>query len=267
MNCAVITPIGPGHEGLFEQCKASIDNAIHYSKGPFDNVFILAIDDTKGLQGRSHCRNKAVEMACQQQIDWLFFLDADDLMIPNAFEVIQPYYQDYDAIWGAITELNPGAQQGNLRLPQLFSLRTIDELLSFDPFITLQMGHFVKSNIARNNPFAEEMDTGEDFHYYLRIWSQYNCIKMDKPLFLNRRGMHSQGPRSATGQDWKQAVNQIIADYSQKRMLDDEKRAVIRQRLTDEFIVYARQHGILSQCDPKLCSFYLATPSDSDNKS
>ena len=59
-----------------------------------------------------------------------------------------------------------------MRIPQILTLSNIKELLLFDPYITLQMGHFVRTEIALKNPFNESMNTGEDFDYYLRVWKQ-----------------------------------------------------------------------------------------------
>jgi hypothetical protein len=74
------------------------------------------------------------------------------------------------------------------------------------------MGHFVKREVAIKLPFNEEMNTGEDWDYYLRLWRDHDCIKIREPLMLNRRGMHSTGPRSATGRDWTIAVNKMIEE-------------------------------------------------------
>jgi FkbM family methyltransferase len=89
----------------------------------------------------------------------------------------------------------------------------IAELLSYDPWLTVQMGHFVRTAAAAENPFDERLDCGEDFDYYLRLWSRYRCIKMPQPLFLNRRNAASTGPRSATPGQWRSAAQAAIARY------------------------------------------------------
>jgi hypothetical protein len=80
MRCAVITPIGPGHERLFYECNQSVQAAIQHSKGPFHDILTIVIDDTSGGKGRSAARNEAVKRAKSANIEWLFFLDADDLI-------------------------------------------------------------------------------------------------------------------------------------------------------------------------------------------
>jgi FkbM family methyltransferase len=77
--------------------------------------------------------------------------------------------------------------------------------------LTLQMGHFVRTTAAIETPFNVELDCGEDFDYYLRMWSRFRCRKVAASLFINRRGFHSIGPRSASGRQWRDAVERIIA--------------------------------------------------------
>lgn len=60
MNCSVITPIGPDHDKLFPECKASVEKAIATSKGPFAEIAHRPIDDVQGIKGRSASRNSEV---------------------------------------------------------------------------------------------------------------------------------------------------------------------------------------------------------------
>lgn len=228
MRCAVITPVGPGHERLFHECNQSVQAAIQHSRGPFNEISTISIDDTSGEKGRSAARNEAVMHAEAANIEWLYFLDADDFLFANAFDLIKSYVKEYDAIWGNIAEILPRSNQTTLRLPQIITIHDIKELLLFDPYITLQMGHFVRTEVASNNPFNESMNTGEDFDYYLRVWSNFRCIKIKEPLFINRRGLHSIGPKSADGRQWRTAVEQLISIYVQKYAINPKSPEYIQ---------------------------------------
>ena len=214
-KCAVITPVGPGHEGLYEECLASINKSYDKDKGRFSEIILVRVDDTDGRLGRSRARNKGIKQAAEQGAEWLFFLDADDLMAPSAFEYASNYLDKYDAVWGSIWSIEEG-QQARERDGQLSFLWSIEDVLSFDPFVSLQMGHFVKTSVALSALFNESLDTGEDFDYYLRVWEKHKCIKIPLPFFYNRRGLHSEGPRSATGGQWRQEVEGIISKYRGK---------------------------------------------------
>ena len=189
MDVEVITPVGPGHEEIAIEAIASA-MAMGFE--------CLPIDDTQGKLGRSRARNTGVKIATAE---WLFFLDADDLMHKDARKADK--FKEYDAVFGLIND-------GKVRVPQA---RKIDyeTLLKHDPTQTLQMGHFVKRKVALEYPFNEDMDCGEDFDYYIRLWKDKKCIKIPHTLFVNRRGFHSTGPRSATGKQWTEAVSALQA--------------------------------------------------------
>ena len=180
----VITPVGPGHEEIAIEAITSC-----LSLG-YD---VIPIDDTQGKLGRSKARNIGVKQATAE---WLFFLDADDLMHKDAVKAKK--YTEYDAIWGLIND-------GKVRIPQV---RQVDfrTLVRHEPTQTLQIGHFVKRDVAIEYPFNETLDCGEDFDYFLRLWRDKRCIKIPHTLFVNRRGNHSTGPRSATGKQWSESV-------------------------------------------------------------
>ena len=259
MRCAVITPIGPGHERLIQQCSQSVQAAIQHSQGPFNEISAIVIDDTSGAMGRSSARNEAVRRAKSANIEWLLFLDADDLLFVNSFDLVKQYVNEYDAIWGNIVEVLPGSNQVTLRIPQILTLSNIKELLLFDPYMTLQMGHFVRTEVAAKNPFNESMNTGEDFDYYLRLWSKHRCIKINDPLFINRRGMHSTGPRSANGRDWRITVEQIMDKFKMEYnlySLDKETFGIINNK-TLEFAGFARQNKIANHENYLQLSRYL----------
>lgn len=215
LKCAVVTPIGPGHEGLYRECVESAARAVACSKGPFTDIVAHKVDDGEGRYGRSRARNLGVQEAVRQGADWIFFLDADDLMVDNAFALAADYIGRYDAIWGQIYSFVQGDREVVKRPGQVETTDDINDILNNDPFLTLQMGHFVRASIALANPFDESLDTGEDFDYYLRVWRAGRCIKIPHALFANRRGLHSTGQRSATGRDWRVAVGRAMDRFTQ----------------------------------------------------
>jgi hypothetical protein len=217
-RCAVVTPVGPGHGAFYEHCLASIEKSFKGNTGRFSEIIPIKIDDTEGENGRSKARNMGVKQAAEQGIEWIFFLDADDLIVPSAFKYVSPYLDNYDGIWGSIWSIEQGEKIAKERPGQLPFLYSIHDVLSCDPFVTLQMGHFIKTPIALSTPFDETLDAGEDFDYYMHVWERHNCIKIPLPLFYNRRGHRSQGVRSATGAAWRQIVENILKRYRQGKV-------------------------------------------------
>jgi len=226
LTCAIITPVGPGHSDILNQCRQSIEKACSISHGKFNQILQITIDDTSGEIGRSMARNMAIMDAHKKEIDWLFFLDADDIMAPNAFEIASFLIDDFDAIWGKICSFDHLTNQVDDRSGQISETTSINSIVVNDPYNTLQMGHFVKTAIAADNLFNVDLNCGEDFDYYLRIWKNYKCIRTDALLFINRRGLHSTGPKSADGDQWRKSVEMQLSNYC------------ITNNLTTEFSKY-----------------------------
>lgn len=222
MKCAIITPIGPGHQELYQDCLASIWRAQQHSSGPFDEIIPIGIDDSQG-KGRSRARNLGINRAKEANADWIFFIDADDVLVEDTFSTVTDYIGQHDAIWGLIFEQRSPDKVPAIREPQFRQMSNLMELLAYDPYQTLQMGHFVRTDQLNNTIFDEEMDFGEDFDYYLRMWSTCRCIKIPQTLFLNRIGHSAQGPRSGDGLQWRPHVHSVIRNFATKNQL---RRAV-----------------------------------------
>ena len=234
-KCAVVIPVGPGHQTHCQQAVNSVMAAAQSDPGPFSDFDCVVIDDTAGAKGRSAARNEGVREAAARGADWLFFLDADDMMVPQAFGQMAPHIDRADAVWGLIlesveTQAGSETATGRIRLPQLPRIEALDDLLLHDPFVTLQMGHFVRTAVALATPFDETLDVGEDFDYYLRLWSKARCVKINAPLFLNRRGMNSSGPRSGNGADWRASVGAVMESARQARGLDPDGEEAVQAR-------------------------------------
>ena len=114
LTCDVVIPVGPSHEQIYHDAVESVRIAT-MDKGVFDTVNIKLVDDTNGKLGRSAARNKAIS---ESKADWLFFLDADDLMHPDAFRVHSKYDQN-DAVFGNIYETSQGVAVWRYQVPRL----------------------------------------------------------------------------------------------------------------------------------------------------
>jgi len=244
-SCAIITPVGPGHTDILNQCEQSIHRASAVCTGNFTRIIHMSIDDTNGSLGRSLARNMAIQEARANAIDWLFFLDADDLMAPNSFEIASLVNNEYDAIWGRICSFDHLTNEVEERSGQLSETSDINDIIFNDPYLTLQMGHYVKTSVAYDNLFNEKMNCGEDFDYYLRIWRKYKCIRTNGLLFINRRGLHSSGPRSADGNEWRSTVEYILRDYCVRNNITVKVRKnnrTCRFKITNPFDLIQRHY-------------------------
>lgn len=247
-RCAVVTPIGPGHGDLYGECEASVRAAWRKERGPFAALEFMAVDDSEGRLGRSRARNEGVRRAHAAGARWIFFLDADDVMLPEAFGHLRDLVGDYDAVWGLIASRRLGAAEPHLRLPQILSLNRIEQLLVFDPFLTLQMGHFVRTEAALATPFDEALDAGEDFDYYLRLWQRFRCAKVTRAFFAARQGRRSGGPRGATAEAWGEAVRARLNAERKRLGLDPQapEAIAVKNASVAELQGFYRSRGLAS---------------------
>ena len=242
LKCAAVTPVGPGHAERARECRASIEAAWRENEGPFATLDFHFVDDGHGALGRSQARNIGARAARDADADWIFFIDADDLMTPRAFAIFSRYVDQFDAVWGLMAIKPPDTAEHHIRFPQALTLRSLDELLLLDPFMTLLMGHFVRTRVALDLPFDEAMDAGEDFDYYIRAWQKYRCTKLAEVLSVNRGDQHSSGPRAATADQWRVAATARLAAGIRENALErDSKRAIAAvNRCSEEAQAFSR---------------------------
>jgi FkbM family methyltransferase len=242
LKCAAVTPVGPGHAARARECRSSIEAAWRENTGPFSQLDFFFVDDGAGSLGRSKARNVGVQDAQRAGADWIFFLDADDLMTPRAFSIFSEYSNEFDAVWGLMAIKPPNEAEHHIRFPQALTLRSVDELLLLDPFMTLLMGHFVRTSVALQLPFDESMDAGEDFDYYIRAWEKYRCIKVAQVLSVNRSDLHSSGPRSATADQWRaKATARLSAGLEKNSLHRSSSRAIAAlNRCSEEAQAFSR---------------------------
>ena len=234
-SVSVIIPIGPGHADLAVQAVMSVmaaaEDAVNNDQ-LWQEFYIVTGNDEAAKIGRSAMRNRLVEGPFKEYMhisggrigeeasaeqamegafksEWLFFLDADDLMCSkriygeSAFISVLPYLEIHDAIWGSIYEVHDTeTQQLQVsRRKQIERFSTYEAFVKHHPFQTCQMGHFVRREAFEG--FDEALDVCEDVDYYLRMWKKHRCIKQEKPLFLNRRGHHTwMKTGENNGRDW-----------------------------------------------------------------
>jgi glycosyltransferase involved in cell wall biosynthesis len=205
---AIITPLGPGHEKILSACRTSVEALEVPEKWAVEHI---VIDDSKGQLGRSRARNDGIKQALQLGAQWLFFLDSDDVIDQKALIRAEPLLPRVDALWGLIASFDGESSPRNREF-QLPFINEFTLLLAGEPYLTLQIGHFVRCEVAAEICFDESLNCGEDFKFYYALWSAHRCLKVPLNFFYNRRGLHSQGPRSATGAEWSAMTRRLTSE-------------------------------------------------------
>lgn len=190
-------PVGPGHERFSVDAVRSVWRAWG-SPGSFTDLEIAVVGDARGERGRSASRNVGVR---EHPGDWYFFLDADDRMLPGAFERVE---LGASATFGAV------CLDGKVSKDNVYPL-TREGLFVHGAKGTLSMGCFVRGDVARETPFDETMDVGEDFDFYLRL---PGFVKVREPLVsIGYRLPSAGGPRGYETVRWVEACRKVIDGY------------------------------------------------------
>lgn len=205
MRIAIITPIGPGHENLAKDLYASAAKA----EMPDDfDIDMLAFDDTDGEAGRSTARNVASQSAYEQGFDWLFYVDADDLIDPRAFRILDNAVRvnpELDAIWGEIwaERAYVNSKTGTIQStrPRRFTgcVAPIDDFGHIcaqpTPHGVFSVGHFVRAELwYRVGGWIQGWDVGEDHEF------NWACAAHARAFAkLNRRLVHIRTYQPSAG--------------------------------------------------------------------
>lgn len=190
MHLTVITPVGPGHEFIVGRAIHSVSEATK-RPGRFTGVAHSVIFDVEGRMGRGRARNRGMTDG------WMFFLDADDVMMPDALEL-----NDFSspATFGAVC-LDGVVTDNNIWPCDWQSIR------KYGARGTLSMGFFYKGSLR----WHENMDAGEDFDFYMRLSS---WKKVERPLVSIGRSIPSAGgPRGYERLDWHRECQNVIDRY------------------------------------------------------
>lgn len=213
MKIAFLTPVGPGHQGLAQRAGASIDA----HKGDIDAAWLWMLDQGSGRSATRNALLDAVETACPGA-DYLMWLDADDELHPDFGATVEEVLRgpngdrSIDALWGSIYTNKEEERPG-----QYFDLDA-HLIAHANPTRTLNIGYLIRPQAQLRYRWNEEMDCGEDFDMYLRLWSDpdLKCHKTRRFLYLNNRGEHSKGARAHTGADWRRAVASVQMDWQER---------------------------------------------------
>lgn len=197
MKLTVITGVGPGHDDIVNRARDSVRMAIARNT-QFDTIVHNMVDDTKGILGCAGARNAGMDQS--PDADWFFFLDADDLMEPDALR---------------LNDFSSPATFGAVKLAGIPMAKNVyplgwRELAMHGAGGTLTVGFFCRADIARELRFDEDDEITDDFGLYLRL---PRFTKIREPLCTTCVNVPSSvGPRriGAAQKDWTGLCNEKI---------------------------------------------------------
>lgn len=199
MKLAVITGVGPGHETIVNKARQSVADALRNGSS-FSSTVHDCIDDTKGDLGCPSAKNAGIDR--NPDADWFFFLDADDLMEPDAL---------------LLNRFDAPATFGSVKLSGVKGYKNVfpcgwREIAINGAGGTLTMGFFCRADIAKAIRFEDGDELTDDFKFYLALPS---FVKLQRPICTTCVDVPSSvGPKriGAATADWTGNCNKLIRE-------------------------------------------------------
>ncbi len=178
----------------------STDNGLDIVRGiKSEKIKIFQKENGGVASARNYGVNKAIG-------DWVLFLDADDILLPNALNHIiksiknQPYidiftFNFYEKKDGVVNISKPFHANGRVRFPLIsFYLESIFP----------RTGNTVgKRRVYLEEPYDETLRRYEDFEHDLRLMSKYRYYAINRPVFVyNNEYLSASHRRDNANEDY-----------------------------------------------------------------
>lgn len=198
---SVIIPVGPGH---VKHLNKALDSLVAQT---FKSWEVIVIDDSQvygpneeflkfdykaypfirafrsineGKQGAGAARNIGIREA---KAPLLFFLDADDMLVPDALEKMVKAYQESDRtfVYSDWYAANPG-QPLEHQNTQDYNQKAVREKIQHAVSVLVEAGA-----VRAVGGFDETLPTWEDWDFFIKLASRGYCgVRVPEPLLIYR---------------------------------------------------------------------------------
>jgi len=180
-RCVVVA--GQGAEG-----RPGGDVAIRHGAGSFDEVVSVSGATATADPGSYAFHQAGAGRARELDTEWICFLGPDETLSAEAFYLVAPALQSYDAVWGGLRTTNEGPDQGPVE-GSGFSCQ--DTVSFFHAALHWGIGrtHFVRTAVALEALAGVEATPTWYADYLVRLWRQGACLKSAQPLSIGAHGL------------------------------------------------------------------------------
>lgn len=182
--------------------------------------------------GVSSARNHGSKIASSE---YLMFLDADDELLPDAFEILHAAISNYnnpDMIFGGYSTYSHKNIKKN-KIPEPLSsdkVKNITKLLNGEMTGLRPSSTILKRTIMNEIPFNEGVHIGEDTLFFAQLLYFKDCVSIHKPLVEMRR--HSDSLRENYQRMIETGTNGIQQVFSLLPQTDQMKDLYLKQILS-----------------------------------
>jgi glycosyltransferase involved in cell wall biosynthesis len=191
--------------------------------------------------GVAAARNRGIGTASG---DFIAFLDADDVWLPEKLELQMEYFSKHDECGLIYTDMGTFDESGIVHASvkswlkmsppsgRIFKQLFVETLFAADSVV------FRKACLARTGPFDESLLVGEDYDMWLRIAWHFQVAYLDKPLVKYRQHQNMTTRRLGTalvdGIPWELRVIKKILDLYPEAN-EELGNATVRKRFARPF--------------------------------
>ncbi len=182
-SCAIIVGPTGGENQSSEEIHQSIRDADDGKV--FETVELVEVPAIELGQSTFSNRVTGVAEALERQCDWIFHLEHDERLSPNAFHFLAPALRSYDAVWAATAVPDLA---GNQHVPKIARFACHDRLNAFHMALHWWVGrsHLIRADVARTIIIDAADEEAPYADYFLRLWSNHRCLKMASPVTCAR---------------------------------------------------------------------------------
>jgi glycosyltransferase involved in cell wall biosynthesis len=159
--------------------------------------------------GQQAARNKLIELA---KGDYITYLDADDVLFPNALEVLVEMMQDNGPetyVFGHYVGIDEKERVISKRKPKVDAPLSPADLFSFI-HVTTGGTLFATELYRKEGGFDAAMRRNGVYKLQLQLILKYRFVGTDRPLFKRRR--HS-GNATEMNYDWRMIEAEMLEDF------------------------------------------------------
>lgn len=186
---------------------------------------------TQANRGQGAARNRGAQEASG---DWLLFLDADDLLLPNAIEVLNRSL----ATWSSAAVVNPRYQvvrpdgsvvEGPAFGRRVYGRAQLAKVLLKNPFAGNAL---VKRSEWQTNPYSEdqELRSCEDLELWIRLLLEDRHIVVPSPILI-RRAEQRSGSATAQLSMMRRVRRELFRRLGHDPRLSPLERAIVRYQV------------------------------------
>ncbi len=173
---AVILTVAP--ENAPEDLLHSLQNIQEFWAAGVEPFTSMVLITPEGLEDAplAEQKNFCLALAAQNNAGWCLILNPGDVLALTETEDLQDLFASQEGIWGILSSHKPDGTF-SMKLPQVLALSDYQELLYYDPMLTLGSPYFVRTDAAMETGFSPDYPLAHDLHFAIRFWARWTALK------------------------------------------------------------------------------------------